>query len=136
MTRQTVIKRNKLASKIINEHFLMSLVVDRNINYLWYTYKTGTKRGSFRPFIFLSEINLLLSLGVISQEEKSSLISMLNSEDEDNFYLCTLSIETLRNKRIKIHGEWKEDMDVSEEFRKVVDEYPVKMLESYKQIKQ
>ena len=47
MTTAYITKRKKLATKIIDEHFEMTLVANRNINYLWYTYKTGTKRGEF-----------------------------------------------------------------------------------------
>ena len=128
MTTAYITKRKKLATKIIDEHFEMTLVANRNINYLWYTYKTGTKRGEFRYFILGFEVNLLLGLNMISSEEKDNLISMFSSEDEDNMFIALMAIETLRKKRIKTHGEWTKKQDISTELRELVDSYDTKII--------
>jgi hypothetical protein len=109
MTTAYITKRKKLATKIIDEHFEMTLVANRNINYLWYTYKTGTKRGEFRPFIFLSELNLLVKTGYITEDEKQNMLGMLVSDDDDNAHLTGYSILTLRKKRIDNMGLWTLD---------------------------
>jgi hypothetical protein len=116
-------KRDNVARKIITEHYNITLHIDRSINYLWFMYNTGTKKGSFRPFIFDFELNLLIALDIISHEEKSNITNMFNSEDNDNVYIAVLSIDNFRKQRIKIHGEWKNIDSVSDKFKKVVDKY-------------
>ena len=81
-------------------------VEDSNMGYLWYMYTHGTKKGEFRPFIFLSEVNLLVKTGYLTEEEKNNLINMLSSNDDDNAHLTAYSIITLRNQRIKDMGLW------------------------------
>lgn len=103
----------------------MTLVVDRSMNYLWYMYKDGMKRGDFRPFILQIELNLLLSLGIITEDEMHSINTMLSSHDEDNYFIALLSIETLRNKRIKLHGKWTKEINVSDELKEAVKNYPL-----------
>ena len=103
----------------------MTLVVDRSMNYLWYMYKDGIKKGDFRPFILQIELNLLLSLGIITEDQMHSINSMLSSPDEDNYFMALLSIETLRNKRIKLHGKWTKEMNVSDELKEAVKNYPL-----------
>lgn len=103
----------------------MTLSVDRGMNYLWYMYKDGIKKGDFRPFILLIELNLLLYLGMINDDQSKSIINMLSSDDEDNYFIALLSIETLRNKRIKLHGKWTQEIDVSNELKDAVKNYPL-----------
>ena len=74
-------KRQLLANKIVKEHFEITLYVDRNINYLWYMYYKGSKKGEYRDFILAVELNLLNELGIITEEERTNLRTMLTSED-------------------------------------------------------
>ena len=95
-----------LIENICHEHHMVCKVEDGNMGYLWYMYTHGTKKGDFRPFIFLSEINLLVKTGYLTEVEKENLIGMLGSNDEDNAHLTGYSIITLRNKRIEEMGLW------------------------------
>lgn len=127
-SKQVLNKRNSLAKKIIEEHYEITAVSDKvadsNINYLWWMYYKGTKKGEFKLFILGYEMNLLLSLGIITPEEAESLKLMVKSEDEDNFYMALLSIEKFRKDRIKKHGEWNNTkLDVSPEFLEVAKNY-------------
>lgn len=130
-------KLRKLANDIVAEHFSMTLGIDRNINYLFFMYYKGNKKDTFRPFIIGFELNLLLSLGIISEEERESIALMFNSEDEDNFYIALLALENFRKTRIKIHGKWNNTNsttklpEVSKEFAKVVENYHTKVVKSY-----
>ena len=99
-------KITSLIEEICNEHRGVCTVEDSNMGYLWYMYGKGTKKGDFRPFIFLSEINLLVKTGYLTEIEKENLIGMLKSDDEDNAHLTAYSIITLRNKRIEEMGLW------------------------------
>jgi hypothetical protein len=74
-------------------------------------YASGTKKGQFRPFIFLAELNLLLKTDCIKKDEQHNLIKMLTSSDSDNSYLTAYSIITLRNQRIKNMGLWTLEND-------------------------
>ena len=98
-----------LIENICHEHHMVCKVEDSNMGYLWYMYTHGTKKGDFRPFIFLSEINLLVKTGYLTEVEKENLIGMLGSNDEDNAHLTGYSIITLRNQRIKDMGLWTLD---------------------------
>jgi len=99
-------KITSLIENICHEHHMVCTVEDGNMGYLWYMYTHGTKKGDFRPFIFLSEINLLVKTGYLIEEEKNNLINMLSSNDDDNAHLTAYSIITLRNKRIEEMGLW------------------------------
>lgn len=101
-------KLEKLVRDICDEHLKISRIEDTNMGYLWYMYAEGTKKGDFKPFIFLAEINLLLATGYITEIGKENLIGMISSEDDDNLYLAAYSILTFREKRIKEKGEWIE----------------------------
>jgi len=98
----------KLAGKIVEEHFNITLPFDRSYNYLWYMYHKGQKQGELADFIILSEINLLLKTGEIDQEGFDNLIEMLKSTDDGNIYMAIVSVKTLRKERIKKHGEFKD----------------------------
>ena len=97
--------------KIANEHWGVSKSNDSNIGYLWYMYAAGTKAGTFRPFIFLSELNLLVKTGYTTENEKQNMLGMLLSEDEDNANIMAYSLMTLRENRIKDMGLWTPDND-------------------------
>jgi hypothetical protein len=99
-------KITSLIENICHEHHMVCKVEDSNMGYLWYMYTHGTKKGDFRPFIFLSEVNLLVKTGYLTEIEKENLINMLKSNDEDNAHLTAYSIITLRNKRIEEMGLW------------------------------
>jgi hypothetical protein len=102
-------KITSLIENICHEHHMVCKVEDSNMGYLWYMYTHGTKKGSFRPFIFLSELNLLVKTGYITEDEKQNLLGMFLSSDDDNAYLTAYSIITLRDKRIKEMGLWTLD---------------------------
>lgn len=137
LDRKTSRKLWKLASDIVAEHFAMTLGIDRNINYLFFMYYKGNKKDTFRPFIIGFELNLLLSLGIITEEEKESIALMFNSEDEDNFYIALLALENFRKARIKIHGKWNNTNsttklpEVSKEFAETVENYHIKIVKNY-----
>lgn len=110
----------------------MTLVSDKQTNYLWWSYMSGSKTGSVTDFIFICEINLLLSLGLIAEEQRDTLGSMFSSEDQDNIYMALLSIEQLRASRIKTHGEYDhKNPDVSPEFMTVVMNYPTEIIRRF-----
>lgn len=94
---------------ICKEHWPVAKHGNSNIGYLWYMYAAGTKAGTFRPFIFLAEVNLLIKTGYVTAEEKDNMIKMLDSLDEDNAHLLAYSILTFRNQRIKDLGLWTPD---------------------------
>jgi len=102
-------KIRSLLENICHEHHGVCQVEDSNMGYLWHMYTYGTKKGNFRPFILLSEINLLVKLNYLTREESDNLINMLQSNDEDNAHLTAYSIITLRNQRIKDMGLWTLD---------------------------
>lgn len=102
-------KLKKLVMDICNEHWKIAEPNDGNIGYLWYMYAAGIKVGTFRPFMFLSELNLLVKLGYITDIEKDNMFGMLNSLDEDNVNIMAYSLLTLRNNRIKDIGIWTSD---------------------------
>jgi hypothetical protein len=127
----------KISSSIVEEHYHITLGIDSNLNYLLYMYYKGNKKSQFRPFIIGFELNLLLTLDIINSEEKESLGNMINSEDDDNVYMSLLALQSFRNKRIKLHGNWSVKDDntklpkVSEEFKEVVKNYHFKVVTNY-----
>jgi hypothetical protein len=102
-------KITSLIASICNEHYKICKVEDSNMGYLWHMYAIGSKKDTFRPFIFLSELNLLVKKNYLSMEEKDNLARMLRSTDDDNAHLTAYSIITLRNKRIAELGVWTLD---------------------------
>ena len=104
-------KIKNLINDICQEHWDASKSEDTNMGYLWYMYATGHKKGDFRPFIFHSEMNLLMKTEYITEDEKDNMLSMLLSEDKENANIVAYSLLTLRNLRIKEKGEWIGDND-------------------------
>ena len=96
----------KLIQEICTEHQLVARPNDSNIGYLWHMYAEGTRVGVFKPFIFLSELNLLVKLNYLTEDEKQSMLGMLLSSDEENAYIMAYSLLTLRDARIKDMGLW------------------------------
>lgn len=127
----------RVIKSIAQEHFHITLHCDRNMNYLWYMYYKGNKKDVFRPFILAFELNLLVSLGLVSDEEKESLAKMITSQDVDNFYIGLLAIDNFRKQRIKLHGDWTKVNSntqlpmVSKEFVEVANNYPVTVIKNY-----
>lgn len=134
---ETLSLMKKLSKKIISEHFNMTLVSDRNINYLWYTYNNGLNKGNYnKPFILSCELMLLNALGIITEEEKDNLFKMLYSDDQDNHYIALLAMQKYRKERIKVHGEWNSLINVSDLFKEVVSCYPTKVVHFVKYAKE
>jgi hypothetical protein len=104
-------KIKTLLHEICKEHWDACRVEDSNMGYLWYMYAAGHKKGEFKPFIFLSELNLLLKTGYITEVEKQNMLSMLLSEDQDNANITAFSILTFRKNRVKELGIWTVDND-------------------------
>lgn len=94
---------------ICKEHWELSKPNNSNIGYLWYMYATGTKAGTFRPFIFLSELNLLVKTGYITEDEKQNMLGMLFSKDEENAQIMALALLNFRKQRIEEKGTWTLD---------------------------
>lgn len=112
-----------LVRAIVEEHYTMTKGVDQNLHYLWHLYHNGTKAGDYRPFILLSEIQLLKALGYLTKDEAYNMSNMMRSNDFDNLSLVCLSIKTLRKKRIEEHGEWAVDL-ASDTLKEIVEHYP------------
>jgi hypothetical protein len=105
-------KVQKLIDDICKEHYDVCCnkdITENSLKYLWYLYHTGTKKGDYKPFIFLAEINLLIAMGFLSREEKRNIVGMMVSHDQDNLNIAGLCILNLRNERIKKFGEFKDN---------------------------
>jgi hypothetical protein len=116
-----------LIKDICNEHWGVAKPNDSNIGYLWYMYASGTKAGDFRPFIFLSELNLLVKLGYVTEVEKNNMYQMLKSQDEDNANIMAYSLMTLRENRIKEMELWTPDNEKYSEIDYIRDVINIQM---------
>jgi len=105
-----------LCKKIATEHFHITLVSDRNFNYLWFMYTKGVHTGEPADFMIMSEINLLKNLDIITDEQIENITKMLLSDDNDNIYIALMSVKALRLMRIKKHGDYNNSDKVSPEF--------------------
>jgi len=104
MKQATTADQQKIILEICNDHYDLSSKSDSSVNYLWYLYSQGAKSGTFKPFIFFAEVNLNETLGLINNEEKERIWKLLESTDEDNFYIAFLAIKHIRNQRMKKFG--------------------------------
>ena len=95
-----------LTAKIAAEHYEITEDVDSNLHYLWYMYHKGSKAGTFKPFVFMAELQLLKRMGYTNDTEVQNMIKMLESEDQDNVNLVTLVIKNYRDARIQEYGEY------------------------------
>lgn len=95
-----------LTAKIAEEHYEITEDVDSNLHYLWYMYHKGSKAGTFKPFVFMAELQLLKRMGYTNDTEVQNMIKMLESEDQDNVNLVTLVIKNYRDTRIQEYGEY------------------------------
>jgi hypothetical protein len=69
-------------------------------------YHKGSKAGMFRPFVYMAELQLLKRMGYINDVEIKNMIKMLESDDQDNLHMVTLSIKNFRDLRLQEHGEY------------------------------
>lgn len=99
----------KLVAAIAEEHYNITNGADGNLNYLWYMYYKGSKKDEFRPFVYMAELMLLKKYNYLTETEIRNLIGMMKSDDRDNLTMVTLTIENLRNLRIKEHGVYSKD---------------------------
>ena len=93
-----------LVKEIVEEHYNITEGVDGNLNYLWYMYHKGTKEGNWKPFVYMAELQLVKRFSYVNDSEIQNLVSMMESEDEDNMNIVTLAITSLRQLRVKEHG--------------------------------
>jgi hypothetical protein len=115
----------ELSAQIAREHYELTDNVDRNLNYLWYMYHKGSKVGTFRPFVYMAELQLLKRMGYISDAEIKNMIAMLESSDQENLHMVTLSIKSFRDLRILEHGEYSK---VNQVYWKIAKDYPHEIL--------
>lgn len=99
----------KLSAAIAEEHYNITNGADGNLNYLWYMYHKGSKKDEFRPFVYMAELMLLKKYNYLSETEIRNLMGMMKSDDRDNLTMVTLTIENLRNLRIKEHGVYSKE---------------------------
>lgn len=125
-----MVKKDKefkeLIGAIVEEHFQMTKKIDQNLHYLWFMYKKGTKAGDYKPFMLMAEMQLLKEMGYISAEEIQNMVSMIDSKDEDNFYLVWLAVKTWRMNRIKDHGMYSSTNLFP--YMNIEKDYPTKIL--------
>ena len=115
----------ELSAKIAEEHYNITDGVDQNLHYLWYMYHKGSKAGMFRPFVYMAELQLLKKMGYINDTEIKNMIHMLESEDQDNLHMVTLSIKNFRDLRLQEHGEYSK---VNNAYWKVAKNYSFEIL--------
>lgn len=97
----------KLSQQIANEHYGITKDLDlSNLSYLWFMYAEGSKKGTYKPFVFLAEVNLLVRLSYLTNDEKRNIIGLMTSSDKDNLYMAAISISQLRKQRIKDLGKY------------------------------
>jgi hypothetical protein len=116
----------ELIEAIVDEHYQITKKCDQNLNYLWHLYKKGTKAGEYKPFILMAEMQLLKEMGYITDEEIQNMWAMLDSEDEDNFYLVWLAVRTWRLTRITEHGVYGTSSTFA--YSNIERDYPAKIL--------
>lgn len=114
-----------LTAAIAAEHYKITNGADQNLNYLWYMYHKGTKAGTFKPFVYMAELQLLKRMQYITDDEAKNMITMLESEDQDNLHIVTLSIKNFRGERIKEHGEYT---DANKDYANIAKSYAFEIL--------
>lgn len=97
--------------KIAEEHFeITKHTANKNLNYLWYMYTSGTKKDNLKDanmLMFCAELGILKEMSYINEQEADNIIRMLHSDDTDNHFVAFLTVKTLRTQRIKDHGKFK-----------------------------
>ena len=99
----------KLIAAIAEEHYNITDGSDSNLNYLWHMYHKGSKKGEFRPFVYMAELMLLKKYNYLNDSEIRNVVAMMKSEDRDNLTMATFTIQNLRNLRIKEHGVYTKE---------------------------
>jgi hypothetical protein len=107
----------KLVATIAEEHYNITDGADGNLNYLWYMYHKGSKKDEFRPFVYMAELMLLKKYDYLNDAEVRNIISMMKSDDRDNLAIVTLSIQSLRDLRIKEHGVYSKENEVYKDLK-------------------
>jgi hypothetical protein len=125
MEKDIRLEIESLTAKIAAEHYEITKDVDSNLNYLWYMYHKGTKAGTFKPFVFMAELQLLKRMGYTNDKEVQNIIKMLESEDEENIHLVTLAIKNYRDLRIQEHGEYSK---VNKDYADIAKNYAYEIL--------
>ena len=96
-----------LSKKICLEHFKITDAPEcNNLHMLWYMYVKGTKRGTYKPFVFLAELRLLQYLGYMDPDSVENAVRLLESPDKENWFVASQVIKFFRNERIKDLGEF------------------------------
>ena len=117
-----------LVKEIVEEHYNITKGIDGNLsslNYLWYMYHKGTKEGYWKPFIYMAELQLVKRFDYINDSEIQNLVSMMESEDEDNMNIVTLAITSLRQLRVTEHGIYNK---AKKGYSKLAEIYPTEIL--------
>ena len=114
-----------LVKEIVEEHYNITEGADGNLNYLWYMYHKGTKEGNWKPFVYMAELQLVKRFSYVNDSEIQNLVSMMESEDEDNMNIVTLAITSLRQLRVKEHGIYNK---AKKEYSKIAEVYPTEIL--------
>ena len=96
-----------LSNKICIEHFEITDCPEcNNLHMLWYMYVKGTKKGTYKPFVFLAELRLLQYLGYMDESSVDNCVSLLESPDKENLFVASQVIKFFRKQRIKELGEF------------------------------
>lgn len=96
-----------LSKKIIKEHYEITDAPEcQNLHMLWHMYQLGSKTGTYRPFILLAELRLLQYLNYMSEDNFNNTVKLLESKDEENWFVASQVINFFRKERIKDHGEF------------------------------
>jgi hypothetical protein len=114
-----------LTADIAAEHYAITDGVDQNLHYLWYMYHKGSKMGTFKPFVYMAELQLLKRMNYINDSEIKNMIAMLESLDQENLHMVTLAIKNFRDLRIQEHGEYSK---VNPNYWKIAKDYAHEIL--------
>jgi len=124
MKMEVTIKISNFLKKIIKEHFeITKHLANKNMNYLWFLYKDGTKKDNLKDaymLMFCAELGILMEMEYISQQEADNIVKMLYSDDTDNHFVAFLTVKTLRTQRVKDHGEFNPHITA---YDKVINNY-------------
>lgn len=100
-------KIKNLSKKICSEHFKITDAPEcKNLHMLWYMYVEGSKKDSYKPFVFLAELRLLKYLGYMSKSNIENTVELLKSPDKENLFVASQVIQFFRKERIKDLGEF------------------------------
>ena len=73
---------------------------------LWYMYVEGSKKDTYKPFVFLAELRLLQYLGYMDKSSIENAVKLLESPDKENLFVASQVIQFFRKERIKDLGEF------------------------------